>query len=809
MNNNTFKKTALCAFIATLATGCGSSGGGDSESQGDANTFAVGSIAKIGEVDWYEYETTEANQTIALKVTSDTQRPDVDLLVGAYVMKDGKKELLYADHSAEGTVSSADIELNLVIDEPQTVYFSVRDLRDDEADENDTYRMTLNVAKTDGTSGFDDAIGLQVTEQPSCFKDTIGESGDLDTFKVEVTEAGVYHLVTTFDKKLDSSVSLLVGLYDEAGTLITGVSESEAVNSNRTYPMIVQLDPGTYYVLAKDSNNKYFDNYSTYEVCASKSGALEAGENDTKATAQSLALGDSVEGALEYDGDQDWYQIPITQATNGDVKVLNLNLDTTGADGAYRYEVSVRDAEDVVILTHTHYAGSDPYDVELKVDGEGPYYATITPTKGLIYNTTSDGDVLTGAPYVLTVNAIDVNDQYEVGEANDTQETAVLINAGVTINGKIAYRTDTDYYKLTVSGDEPKILEVFLETDNQESGGAVDYSVVILGSEVDRLLDDQLGSDGPTFLKTAMMTPQRNDASDHTYYIRVRDLADNESNANSGYSLRTEVKDINATLPDYDDITNAVYHSELDEQAELKSRTDSEVLKLLIKEPNSNIEDVEYYLNLPNMDREFADDQATLLFDGDNKHADFERTDNADGSVTFVTPWQGGYVDYQGDQDFFKLSIDALAPTAFQTDEFGENILVDGNPVTVEADTSWYYDIKVELKADASDVEYIWKLHYDLSTSNGRYISSNFNASAGDTSDTVEILDSVSGGEPSTFWMSEHYKGDYYFKISDYNLMTTPNNMFAEADWSVTKPYYFRISLTYHGGKSIYEAPAE
>jgi hypothetical protein len=235
------------------------------------------------------------------------------------------------------------------------------------------------------------------------------------------------------------------------------------------------------------------------------------------------------------------------------------------------------------------------------------------------------------------------------------------------------------------------------------------------------------------------------------------------------------------------------------------------VLTLLISEPNSQIEDVEeYYLNLPNMDREFADDQATLVFDGNNINDDITRTENADGSVTLVTPWQGGYVDYQGDQDFFKLKIDALTPTAFQTDEFGENILdVDNNPIPVEADTKWYYDIKVELKADASDVEYIWKLHYNLSNTTGRYVNRSVFASAGDASDTVEVLDSVLGGNPNEAWMSEHFKGDYYFKISDNNLMTTPNNMFAEADWSVTKPYYFRITLTYHGGKSIYEAPAE
>ena len=809
MNNNIFKKTALCAFIAAMATGCGSSSSSDTDADVGVNTFAVGSIAKIGEVDWYEYKTTEANQTISLSVTSNTVRPDIELLVGAYIMKDGKKELLYADHSPEGNANTSKVDLNLVIDDPQTVYFSVRDLRDDEADESDTYSMKLNVATTDGTSSFDDAISMSVTTDPSCQEDVIGDRGDLDTFKLVVTESGVYNVVTTFNRQTDTDVNLLVGLYDETGALLKAVSENDAVNSGKTYPIIAQLDPGTYYILAQDQGNQYFDLSATYEVCTSKSDAAEAGENDTKESATSLTLGEAYSGSLEYDGDEDWYQASFPAAVNGDVKILNVNLNTSEADAGYQYDIVVRDADDNVVLTHKHNAGSQAYDVELKVDGNGPYYITVLPNGGLIYNTTSDGDALAQAPYVLTVNAEDVNDQYEAGEANDTQATAALINSGVTINGKIAYRTDTDYYTITVPGDEPKILEVYLETENQESGGAVDYSVAVIGSEVDRLLDDELGSDAPTFLKTAMVTPERNDGSDHTYYIRVRDLADNESNATSGYSLKAEIKDINDSVADFGEIVAPVYHSELDEQTDLKARTASQKIAFVIEEPTNEYNGVEdYFMNLPNMDREFADDQATLVFDGDNKHADFTRTDNEDGTVTFVTPWQAGYVDYQGDQDFFKLKMAALLPlTEFQQDESGENILdEEGNPIEAVADTKWYYDIKVELAADESDVEYIWKLHRDADD-NGTFGNNGIYASDGDKSAETESIGTIiSGGTPDSFWMSEYYEDTYYFKVSDNNLMTSANNMFAEADWSQEKPYYFRITLTYHGGVSRNES---
>ena len=76
----------------------------------------------------------------------------------------------------------------------------------------------------------------------------------------------------------------------------------------------------------------------------------------------------------------------------------------------------------------------------------------------------------------------------------------------------------------------------------------------------------------------------------------------------------------------------------------------------------------------------------------------------------------------------------------------------------------------------------------------------------GDKSKDVEDINIVSGGEPNTFWMNQVYASTYYFKISDNNLMTAANNLFAEADWSQEDPYYFRISLTYHGGVSRYAA---
>lgn len=789
MKNNIFKTTALYSLVTAMMVGCGDERSSSPE-QADANTFAVGTIGNVGEVDWYEYKTLEANQTLSLTASSNTVRPSIELLVGAYLMKDGKKELLYADHAAEGTATTANVNLNFVIEEPQVVYFSVRDLRDDEYDINDEYRLTLDKATSDGTSSFQDAINLGVSNTQNCQEGVIGERGDLDTFKFTVAEDGVYHVMTKLDKKINSNLNLVIGFYNEDGSLNTLLTENDVVNGGTLYPIIQHLTAGTYYILAKDKGNQYFDNYSPYEVCVSKSEAEEAGENDTQATAEEAQLGQSIEASLEYDGDQDWYQVAVNAVSSTGIKVLTLNLNTSEADPGYKYEIMVSDASGKVLLTHAHNAGSDPYEVELKLQGDGPYFATVQASGNQIFNVDSAGDFLSEAPYTLTVNTIDVDDQYDVDEGNDTQATATLIYDGVTINGKIAYRTDTDYYTISVPGDENKILEVYLATENQQSGGDVDYSVAIISSKIDRLMDDELGSDAATTLKTALLTPKLIGSSNHTYYIRVRDLGDNESDALSGYTLKAVIKDIPITLPTYPaaGINSVTYHSEADEQIDLDQRTSSEKLQLIITEPKHDYNDMEdYVLNLPHMDRQFADDQSQLIFDGIDNNPEFTRTENLDGTVTFETPWIGGYVDYQGDQDFFELDIDALELTGEQT----------------EIDTSWFYDIKVELVAEESDVEYIWKLHTD--TNKDRKIGNAMYSSNGDKTKESNAINIVSGGTPNSFWMSNAYKGNYYFKISDNNLMTNANNLFSEADWSVDKPYYFRITLTYHSGVSRYD----
>jgi hypothetical protein len=75
-----------------------------------------------------------------------------------------------------------------------------------------------------------------------------------------------------------------------------------------------------------------------------------------------------------------------------------------------------------------------------------------------------------------------------------------------------------------------------------------------------------------------------------------------------------------------------------------------------------------------------------------------QRGDNPDGKPRrhhhHIVSLAGGYIDYQGDQDWFQIPMQTLDPN---------------NP-----DDQWYYDVEVRLVSSAAtDVEYVWKYYRD------------------------------------------------------------------------------------------------
>jgi len=186
----------------------------------------------------------------------------------------------------------------------------------------------------------------------------------------------------------------------------------------------------------------------------------------------------------------------------------------------------------------------------------------------------------------------------------------------------------------------------------------------------------------------------------------------------------------------------------------------------------------------------FSADTKHLAFNGMEPVPETIITENGDQTRTIVFPWIGGYIDYQGDQDFYAVD---LGPW-----------LENG----VALDTSWYYDIQVELHTDSrgTDVEYVWKFFRDV---NGNRIlvdraqdSDGFFASAGDMDlgpQPLDIITPEAAGE-TPFWVGDAWVGTFYVSISDFNFVDSDE---PDDDWGYDgSPYYFRVKLVYNPGES-------
>jgi len=158
------------------------------------------------------------------------------------------------------------------------------------------------------------------------------------------------------------------------------------------------------------------------------------------------------------------------------------------------------------------------------------------------------------------------------------------------------------------------------------------------------------------------------------------------------------------------------------------------------------------------------------------------------GDLTTISfPWIGGYIDFQGDQDWFQIDLGPL--------------FEEGS----EPDSEWYYDIKIALRGPGSSVEYVWKFYRDRNQNQilvDRPRDSNgFFASAGDSDTNIQRIHITipTEGTDQEFWVGDAWKGKFYLSINDFNYI---NSEYPDDDWGYDQPYYYKITLIYHPGES-------
>ena len=786
------KKLIFIAIMVLFISSC-KSGGPDNNSTDDLsngelqlNQSVAGTISAEGEVDLYHLTVNNANTILSVSVEGDTVHPDVELLVTAYQNEVTEDNRLMADHATEDSYLPADINMNLYIDSPKEIYIAVRDLMDDEADPEQRYHLTVSTASMEEENNdFSSATQLLIDSQGSTVTEKIDYVGDKDCFAFNISQEGVYSVSIAYDPFVGGTqVRPAARLFGPDGALIDSVTNITGNGFKFLAHLTQSADP--YHVVIEDTGNDDSDQSSSYDISITTVAADEIYGNDTdgEATQMTLSGGNtySVEAALDYAsssedpdhlGDRDWYVIPIDSINVAGIKVLNITMTDQDTLQNLGYRISLMEESGAVLFTHDYNGGNTPYVCQIKA-GAGDHY--------LLVQAAETDRVQESAAYRVDVEVIGVVDPAEAGNGNNTESNATIITSGVNTEGKIAFRSDVDWYRIQVPTNNPKILEVSLES----AESMVEYDVQIrLNNNTIKRLYDTNGSDAATELTTSIYIDANSQATTD-YYIKVADYQDDDGDA-IPYNIMVNVVPIPvdagvATAPGNE---YRYYFSEVEERAMDASRsTDMELEIWTTEQP------------------EFKADTSLLNFRATDLAAlHITKTNNPDGTVTITFPWIAGFVDYQGDRDLYKLDLKTLNPAV--------------------PDTQWYYDVEIRLATrSATDVEYNWKFYRDHN-GNGIIMDNpgaddGYKACNGDMTLTSEAIDITTPSGSEDFYVGDRWTTenprDYsvYIGMSDFDYRNLPTSNPADPmvnpnpdnDWGYDAPYYFKVVLTYHPGVS-------
>jgi hypothetical protein len=574
-------------------------------------------------------------------------------------------------------------------------------------------------------------------------------------------------------------VALTIELYDSEGNQVADLSQTQRL----VYHIISYLEAGDYYILVDDYGKDDFDTSSSYTIFVSTVETDEARENDTREHASSMVYDDSnqtftAQGSLDYLGDRDWYQLPLDDVETLGFKILQLEFDDLDPAVQFDYQIDLEDQDGIVQLSHTFTGSGAAYVTQIKA-GTGNHLFCVKPV--------GTQNVIQNAPYRFSITVLDIDDPAEtvvttdpdsgatlVG--NDTINTAVMLmptaETSEATAGKISFRGDVDWYYIVIPDPStPGILELYLDTAGEPS--LVEYCVSFIRDGVIKKVFDSNGQNGGTELKGSIYVPAFQVSEQLAYYFKVSDYQGDDGDGNVAYNIRANYLDIPAMTPLDSYIPNAekTYLSEAEEQESATAETIRVEVDALVQ-------------------KTFLANTTLLAFNNDAPADGVTIVTNPDQTRTITFPWIAGYIDYQGDQDFYAID---LGPW-----------MQDG----VALDSSWYYDIQIELFSDSpgSDVEYVWKLFRDMNANqilvDRPQDSDGFFASAGDINVFLEPLDITTPepGEEVSFWVGDAWEGRFYLGVSDFNYVASES---PDDDWGYAgPPYHVRITLTYHPGQS-------
>ena len=767
-------KHCIWLFILIGLVGCGGGGGTDESASEPATTeLQLGEtetnfIATQGEVDTYHLRAAEVKRYLHIYCEERVSGSGVDLLVTVFEEVDGRRVRLFGKHKPDGATPGADLEMWIYIDKPKDLYITVRDLRDDDASSDVPYYLRVNFEDSvQGNHDFSNAESLVVgAANPT--NDVIDEIGQEDCFTFAPDANGVYSVNVNHNKPASGSpVQLALTLYDGNGNRIQGIADPY-----HTLLAYLTVDEGPYFLVVEDSDSMDADAGAPYEISVGPVAAGEIQANDVVENATLLEADAqntfTAEGAIEYGSssispdyaaDSDWYRLSIGGTGPETHHLVQFNIDDgQSVAGTAPLSVAVYDSAMHLVTSQVFQCGGDAYQNQFRAQN-GEYYVLVAPANSKRLDQSTN--------YRIRLQLVDLDDAAEETDEN-TADTARMLDNNPSLEGVISYRSDVDWYGLTVDTTAAKIVSV----DLTGAASIVDYQLSIWrGTSMLKKVTDLDGSDGNTHLKTSVLVPADSTGT-AVLHFKVCDAQNNEGSS-IPYTITAGAAPVPGAPADIPETAakTPLYYSE------------SEV------EPNG-LADIELEI-FSTLQPHFKANTTWLDF-RNAAATDIAITTQSDGTSTITFPWISGYVDDQGDRDFFQIDLGKLG---------------DG------AETTWYYDVEIQLvvPAPGSSVEYVWKLYHD-SNLNGIIMDNptspdGYKACAGDTTpQATEPLNIITPTGDETFWIGSEWgeNAKFYIGVSDFNYLKLPetedDNPDNDDDWGYDAPYYFTLTLTYHPG---------
>jgi hypothetical protein len=335
----------------------------------------------------------------------------------------------------------------------------------------------------------------------------ISPAGDTDWFRLQVEQGQRYNLALAgIENAEGQALDPMLSIYDAEGNQLAFNDDAEgSLNSALRY---TPAQSGVVFVEARAFNSEAT---GAYRLGVS-SGPVPADDvgNDASTRAR-IAAGRTVTGNVEYEGDVDWYRLPVRTGNR-----YRISLAGAGEDGLPDPFLRLVDSDGNELASNDDSEGSLNSQLEF-----------VPPANSTVFiEARGFGDAMTGR-YDLSV-AVERMPRDDVG---NSRSTGARLRPGQTIDSTLDFASDSDWYRVRLTEGQSYRFALSGTGDNPVG----DPLVRLRDSRGEELAFDDDGGDGlNSYLE--FTAPRTGD-----YFVEARGFTDD---ATGGYSLSARDGDV-------------------------------------------------------------------------------------------------------------------------------------------------------------------------------------------------------------------------------------------------------------------------